>query len=148
MGMGLDEETFQTVDKAKVDITVNMLIVVRDPKIAIGFLQTPDVIEAHAVIFRQNDFNGVTSNLELVGKPLDYVSQTAHLGDRCALRCNHHNIHLLITSVSGDSQKTACSLVAGRFKAFASARPKAEIHTLDFYYYHWSRVKGMVEMTE
>jgi hypothetical protein len=61
MGMGFDEKAFQSMDKAKIDVTVKILIVVGDPKIAISFLQAPDVVVTHAVIFRQNDFDGIAS---------------------------------------------------------------------------------------
>ena len=70
------------MNEAKIDIAVNLLIVAGNPQIAIGLLQTPDMIVAHAIVFGQNDFNGVASYLKLVRETFNDIPQTADLGSR------------------------------------------------------------------
>jgi len=81
------------MNEAKIDIAVNLLIVAGNPQIAIGLLQTPDMIVAHAIVFGQNDFNGVASYLKLVRETFNDIPQTADLGSRCTFRGNHDNVH-------------------------------------------------------
>ncbi len=72
---------------------MNLLIVAGNPQIAIGLLQTPDMIVAHAIVFGQNDFNGVALLSEARERDLHDIPQTTDLGSRCTLRGNHDNVH-------------------------------------------------------
>jgi hypothetical protein len=92
------------MDEAKIHITVNVLIEVGNPKITISPLQAPYMVIAHTIVLRQDDFDGIASQLQFVRQPLDHISQTTNFGDRCALRGHHNDIHLLKPSLSGNNE--------------------------------------------
>src|SRR5437764_2269588 len=47
--MRVDEKTLQPFHEAEINIAMNPLVVVRDPKIGVGFGQTPDAVVTHAI---------------------------------------------------------------------------------------------------
>jgi hypothetical protein len=102
VGMRIDEETFQALHEAEVYIAPNPLVVVRDPKIAIGFGQFPNAVVTHAVIFGQDDFDCVSANAKLPGEALDNIAEAADFCGRSTFRCDHYDVHGIETVTSLD----------------------------------------------
>jgi hypothetical protein len=93
VGLWVDEETFQPFHEAEINVAVNPLVVIRDPKIAVGFGQTPDAVVTHAIIFGEDDFDGVATYAELARQALDDIPEPADFSSRRAFGCDHHDEH-------------------------------------------------------
>src|SRR5262249_45571885 len=93
VGMRVDEETFQPFHEPEVHVAMYPLVMVRDPKIAVGFGEAPDAVVTHAIILRQDDFDGVTTDAEFTGEPLDNIAEAADFRRGSALGCDHYDEH-------------------------------------------------------
>ena len=94
------KKTLKVVCEAKVHIASKVLVVKRNPEIAIDFVKIVDAIMAHTIVFGQNDLYGVPEDRQFIRKPLNSISQTADFGNRCAFRSDHDDIHLYPISIS------------------------------------------------
>jgi hypothetical protein len=93
VGMRVNKETLQAIDKTKIDIAMKKLVVIWHPEITVRFLQAPDSIIAHTIIHRENNLYGIPPPLKFTTQTLNNVCQPPDFGNRCALRSNHHYIH-------------------------------------------------------
>ncbi len=91
--MRVDEKALSAMDKAEENGAVDPLVVERDMEIAVHLLEPVDLVVTHAVVFRQNDLHGVSSQLELMAQPVDDIAEAANLGSRGAFRCDHDDVH-------------------------------------------------------
>ena len=80
--MRLNKKTFQAIDKTKIDIAMNMLIIEGNPKATVCFLQPPDPVKAHTVVERKYNLYSIASHFKFTGKALNNVSQSTNLSDR------------------------------------------------------------------
>ena len=55
--MRLDEEALATVYKPEMHRAVDLAVGPRHPKVLVGDLQSPDLVVAHAIVFRQDDLH-------------------------------------------------------------------------------------------
>jgi len=76
--MWFDEEAFQAIHPSNIHIAMNPLIVVRHPKVAIGFGQTRDPVIARTVVLRQDDLDCVAANGQFFRQAVNDVRQTAY----------------------------------------------------------------------
>ncbi len=53
-GVGLNKETHSPVYPTAIDRTVDLAAIPGHPQIAIGIVESPDMVIAHAIIHRQN----------------------------------------------------------------------------------------------
>src|SRR6266849_3199888 len=60
-----DEVALASMDEPEQDGAGNAPARPRHPQILEGLAQPPDVIVAHAVVFRHDDFDGIAANLQL-----------------------------------------------------------------------------------
>jgi len=93
VGVRIDEETSQAFHEPEVNVAMNPLVVVGDPKIAVGFGQTPDAVVAHAIIFGQDDFDRVATNAKFSGQALDDVTEAADFRGGSAFGRDHYDEH-------------------------------------------------------
>ncbi len=93
MRMGIDEETFESLHEAEINVAMNPLVMVRNRKITVGFGEAPDAIVTHAIVFRQDDLDRIAANAEFAGKTLNDIGQPADFCRRSALGCDHYDEH-------------------------------------------------------
>src|SRR5262245_35348205 len=93
VGMRIDEETFQSFHEPEVHVAMNPLVVVRNPKIAIGFGEAPNAVVTHAIILRKDDFDRIATNAKFTGEPLDNIAEAADFRRGSALGCDHYDEH-------------------------------------------------------
>jgi hypothetical protein len=93
VGMRVDEKTFQPFHEPEVNVAVNPLVVVWDPKIAEGFGEAPDAVVTHAIILGEDDFDGVTTNAKFTGEALDNITEAADFRRGSAFGCDHNDEH-------------------------------------------------------
>ena len=91
--MRVDEETFQSFHEPEVNVAVNPLVMVWNPKIAEGFGEAPDPVVTHAIILGEDDFDGVTTNAKFTGEALDNITEAADFRRRSAFGCDHYDKH-------------------------------------------------------
>jgi hypothetical protein len=85
-GMGLDEEAFAAMNETEINCAMNRLLVPRHPEVLIRNAQIVNLIVPQAVVFRQDDFDGVPADLQLAAQAKDHVPQSSNFGDWSALR--------------------------------------------------------------
>ena len=93
MGVRIDEKTFQAFHESEIDVAMNPLVVVRNPKVGEGFRQTPDAVVTQAIVFGEDDFDRITTNPELSRETLDDVAEAADFCGGSALGCDHYDEH-------------------------------------------------------
>ena len=59
--MRVDEEALATVHMAEIHSAMDMVIEPRHPQVLVGDVQSPDLIVAHAIVFRQDDLDRVAA---------------------------------------------------------------------------------------
>jgi len=91
--MGINEEAFQALHPPTINGTRNPQVVIGHPQVAIDLVHSLDSVIAHAIVFGQDNLDGMAAHRKLPGQALNDVSQTAHFGRRSALGCDHHNEH-------------------------------------------------------
>src|SRR5262245_42398558 len=91
--MRIDEKTFQPFHEPEVNVAMNPLVMVRDPKIAVGFGEAPDAVVTHAIILGQNDFDRITTNTKFTGEALDNIAEAADFRRGSALGRDHYDKH-------------------------------------------------------
>jgi hypothetical protein len=93
-GVRLYEKTLSTMDEAKPHIARDSSAIPRYPQVAIGDLQTPNMVVAHTVILGKDDMHIVATYLQLPGEPENDISQSPNLGNGSALGRNHYDVHI------------------------------------------------------
>ena|SRR5882724_10779359 len=93
VGMRIDEKAFQSLHEAEVNVAVNPLVMVWDPKIAVGFGEAPNAVVTHAIILGENDFDRVATNAKFTGEALDNIAEAANFRCGSAFGCDHYDEH-------------------------------------------------------
>jgi hypothetical protein len=91
--MGFDEEAAQAVHPAGEDIAMDPEVMEGDVEIGIGFVETVDAVVAHAVVFGEDDFDGMGAESEFFGEAVDDVGEAADFGGGSALGGDHDDEH-------------------------------------------------------
>jgi hypothetical protein len=91
--MRINEETFQPFHEPKVNVAMNPLVMVRNPKIAVGFGEAPDTIVTHAIIFGKNHLDRVATNPQFSRETLHDVTEAADFCGGSALGGDHYDEH-------------------------------------------------------
>ena len=97
--MRFNKETLNTIHKTEVYVTMKILVMVGNPQITIRFVETPNSVVTHAIVFRENNLHCIPPRFQFTGKPLNNVAQTTDLGNRCTFGSNHYDVHVFSHSV-------------------------------------------------
>lgn len=62
-GMGFDKETLASVHPTAIDSTLDRTFIPGYPEVAVGFVQSPNMVVAHTVVLRQNHLYRVSPEL-------------------------------------------------------------------------------------
>jgi hypothetical protein len=89
----INEVALPPVDKAEEHGAMDRAAIPRHPQILIRDLQPVNLVVAQAIVFREDDLDGVAANFQLAGEAEDDVAQPADFGDRRALGCDLDDIH-------------------------------------------------------
>jgi hypothetical protein len=71
--MGINKKAQPTVYPTAEDRTVNHTPIPGHPEIAIGLVQPPNVVVAHAVVLGQDDLNTIAAQFQLTTQAIDYI---------------------------------------------------------------------------
>ena len=93
----VDEEALPAVHEPEPHRAVHGPAVPGHPQVLIGDREPEDLVVVHAVVFRQDDLDGVAAQLQLPAQPEDDLPQPARLRRRRTLRRNHHHEHGCLT---------------------------------------------------
>jgi len=93
LGMGLDEEAFAAVNEAEPHRAMNSAVVPGHPQIFHADLQSPDLVVAHAIVFRQDDVNLVAADFQLPAQAEDHIAQSANFRYGGAFGGNLYDVH-------------------------------------------------------
>lgn len=89
----INEVALPAIHKTEEDRAMDRAAIPRHPQILIRDLQPENLVVAQAIVFREDDLDGVTANLEFATQAEDDVAQPADFGDRRAFGCDLDNVH-------------------------------------------------------
>ncbi len=89
----IDEKTFQPFHEPEVNVAMNPLVVVWDPEITVCLREAPDAVITHAIIFGQNDLDGVAPKAKFTGEALHNIAETTDFCGGRAFGCDHYDEH-------------------------------------------------------
>jgi hypothetical protein len=93
--MRFDKKAFSSVDETEKDRAMHPSLIKRDPQVVIGHFQPVDLIIPHAVVFRQNDLDIVSPDIEFVAETVNNICEAPHFGGRGTFRSDHDYVHML-----------------------------------------------------
>ena len=109
----VNEVALAPVDKAEEHGAMNRAAIPRHPQILIRDLQPVNLVVIQAIVFREDDLDGVAANFQFTGKTEDDIAQPAHFGDRCALGCDLDDVHALVGRVMAVLKTIQFCLISG-----------------------------------
>ena len=80
----LDEEALAAMDKSKINTAMDRMMIPRHPQILVREPQIVDLVVAQAIVFRENDIDGIAAHLQFPGQTEHDISQPTHFGHRRA----------------------------------------------------------------
>jgi hypothetical protein len=89
----INKKTLPAMNKTEKNRTMDLPVIVRDPKVVIYLMQIIDMVIPHTVIFGKNDLYIVPPDLQFTRQSVDNIGKSANLGHRGTFRSNHYNMH-------------------------------------------------------
>ncbi len=93
LAVRVNEEALPTVHKTEEDRAMDRAAIPRHPQILIRDLQPKNLVVTQAIVFREDDLDGIATNFQFATQAEDDVAQPADFGDRRAFGGDLDDIH-------------------------------------------------------